>query len=139
MIANVHKAILYLSRWYEGARHDFGMMKIEFPPDFFAHTKLLADLGFLGVDKHFVAVEAIMPKKKPKGGILTEVDKIENRKKSSARITIEHVIGFLKRFRVLSEKLRRMKRETAEMILEICAGLCNLKLKNSKHEFCTRT
>ncbi|MBN8589357.1 MAG: hypothetical protein J0L94_13665, partial [Rhodothermia bacterium] len=57
----------------------------------------------------------------------------------SARITIEHVIGFLKRFRVLSEKLRRMKRETAEMILEICAGLCNLKLKNSKHEFCTQT
>ncbi|MBN8589799.1 MAG: hypothetical protein J0L94_15910 [Rhodothermia bacterium] len=48
-------------------------------------------------------------------------------------------MGFLKRFRVLSEKLRRMKRETAEMILEICAGLCNLKLKNSKHEFCTQT
>ncbi len=32
-----------------------------------------------------------------------------NRKKSSARISIEHVIGFLKRFRVLSKKLRRMK------------------------------
>jgi len=30
------------------------------------------------------------------------------------------------------EKLRRMKTENVEMILETCAGLYNLRLKNSK-------
>jgi len=56
-------------------------------------------------DKAYKGEAAITPQKKPKNGEITETQKQENKKLSSSRIGVEHVIGLVKIFRVASEIL----------------------------------
>jgi len=61
---------------------------------------LWLDSGFTGVQKDYPEINIMMPKKKPKGKELTDIEKIQNKAINSARIVVEHVIGGIKRFRI---------------------------------------
>ena len=61
----------------------------------------LGDKAYQGADK-----PTTIPKKKPKGGELSEVEKAANKLISQERIYVEHAIRKVKRFRVVRDEYR---------------------------------
>ena len=58
---------------------------------------------------------------------LTLQQKKENRSISRARIAVEHLIGDLKAFHILSDRFRNRIDKAADQVILVVAGLCNLK------------
>jgi hypothetical protein len=86
------------------------------------------DLGFYGFEGLYKCRELKMPHKKPKKKELTEEQKLENKGLSSERVIVEHSIGGLKRYRILSDRLRMRNYDLYNDVLEICAGLWNFTI-----------
>ena len=106
------------------------MVKEEFPPalNWFEKFKVRLDLGYLGFDKDYVCQAVYLPAKARKTVPLTSQQKAVNRDLASQRIGIEHSIGGLKRYRILSDRLRVHDIEGHDSTLEVCAGLWNFYL-----------
>jgi len=83
------------------------------------------DTGFIGIEK--VHKNSLLPHKKPKGGQLTKEQKRDNRAISSERVSNEHAIGFVKRFKILTERYRG-RRKRFGMRFNLIAGICNFDL-----------
>lgn len=88
-------------------------------------TEGLVDSGYTGITK--IQSNTRLPKKKSKKKPLTREEKKENRKISSRRVTNEHVIGFLKRFKAISERYRN-RRKRFGLRFNLIAGICNREL-----------
>lgn len=104
-----------------GKRHDFRVFKesrTHVSPD----TTVETDTGFQGIEK--IHANSVQPIKKRKKKKLTKEQKRYNRRISSERVTNEHVIGFIKRFRILSERYRNRRKRFGLRFSLIC-GLCN--------------
>lgn len=132
-MANNQKQIKFLSEAYCGSSHDYGIFKAEFPAEdeaWFEEHHLLVDLGFLGICKDYRAKQISIPDKKPKNKKLTEEQKAENKEKSKKRVSIEHTIGGLKRYRFLSDRLRCRDIKLYNTIAGICAGMWNISLSS---------
>jgi hypothetical protein len=71
-----------------------------------------------------------IPHKKSKTKPLTDNQKGENKLMASERIKVEHSIGGLKRYRILSDRLRTHLIDLYDDILGVCAGLWNFYLAN---------
>ena len=71
-----------------------------------------------------------MPNKKPKKKKLSESQKEYNKSVSRIRIKVEHAIGGIKRFRILSDRLRIRNMTRFNQIVGICTGLWNFILTN---------
>lgn len=85
---------------------------------------------FLG-DKAYIGEELITtPLKKPKKAELSEIQKEENKKLSSRRIGVEHLICRVKTFRVASDKFRLARHRYSQVIMAVC-GLVRLHLNGS--------
>lgn len=106
------------------------MLLEEFPPTegWFEEFQLRVDLGFFGIAKDFVCKELAIPHKKPKKKELTPAQKAENKLLASKRIVVEHALAGLKRYRILSDRLRIHDFELYDVILGVCAGLWNFYL-----------
>lgn len=106
------------------------MLKEEFPPEegWFKQKCVRLDLGYLGFDKVYECLQAVLPEKRKKGRHLSDESKAENKRKSQERIFVEHSIGGIKRYRVLADRLRTKKTELYNDFLEVCAGLWNFYL-----------
>ena len=115
-----------------GKIHDYKFMKEAFPPEkkWFEGFNIKVDLGFLGIASDYVCKSVKIPHKKPKKSELTEEQKSENKSGSSERITVEHSIGGLKRYRILSDRLGIHLFDFYDEILGVCAGLWNFYLAN---------
>lgn len=128
--------IYYVSELYNGSNVDMGVLKKEFPPGggWFVNSKVLVDLGFVGIEKLYKFKELIIGEKKPrksKGNpspVLTEQQKERNKKVSMERIFVEHAIGRLKKFRILKNRCRLKCQKLKNQIIGICAGLSNYQL-----------
>lgn len=83
------------------------------------------DSGYVGIKK--IQANVKIPKKKSKKKPLTQEEKRENRRISSLRVTNEHVIGFLKRFKVISDRYRN-RRKRFGLRFNLIAGICNHEL-----------
>ncbi|MGB7518239.1 MAG: transposase family protein [Spirulinaceae cyanobacterium] len=82
-------------------------------------------------DKAYIGEESITtPCKKPKKGELTDRQKESNRRLSSRRIGVEHLICRLKVFRVASERFRLARHRYTQVIMVVC-GLVRLHLNPS--------
>lgn len=117
--------VLYLSRTYEGKRHDKKIADEEnygFPPG----SKLLQDTGFQGYRPAGVTI--VQPKKKPRGGELTPTEKTINRAISSLRVEVEHQIGGVKRAQIVVQKFRNRMENFADEVMETACGLHNFRL-----------
>ena len=68
-----------------------------------------------------------MPKKKSKKHPLSLEDKKQNRNLSSQRVLNEHVIGKIKRFKILSDKYRN-RRKRFGLRFNLIAGIYNDEL-----------
>jgi hypothetical protein len=67
------------------------------------------------------------PKKRSKKHPLTQEDKKNNRALSSDRVLNEHVIGAVKRFKIVSDRYRN-RRKRFGLRFNLIAGICNFEL-----------
>jgi DDE superfamily endonuclease len=74
-------------------------------------------------------VEILQPTKKPRGGELTSEQKEENRRIASIKMRIEHVMGSIKRYRIVKEKMRLWREGVRDMVMETCCALHNFRLR----------
>jgi len=88
-------------------------------------TKLQVDTGYVGINKFHA--NSIHPIKRKRGQKLTKEEKLFNRQASSDRAHNENAIGFIKRFRILSERYRNRRRRFG-LRFNLIAGVCNYEL-----------
>jgi len=116
--------IKYLGKTHEGKKHDKKICdeeNITVP----AGSDLYRDSGFQGHELPGVNIH--QPKKKPRGGELSVVDKVQNRLISSVRVVVEHVIAGVKRCRIVKDIFRNTKEEYDDMVMELACGLHNFR------------
>jgi hypothetical protein len=89
-------------------------------------TVLETDTGFLGIIKFHA--NSVLPKKKSKKHSLSKEDKQRNREISSSRVLVEHVIGFIKRFKIVADRYRNRRKRFSLRFNLIC-GICNYDRK----------
>jgi len=105
-----------------GKTHDFALFKssrVALAPT----VELLGDTGYQGLDK--LHANSRTPHKKRKLHPLTPQQKQHNHALSSRRIRVEHVLRYLKRFRILSSTYRNRRKRFA-LRLHLIAAIANL-------------
>lgn len=105
-----------------GSRHDLAVRRAgpKLPRD----ARVYGDSAYQGYDKEHDGID--YPYKKPKGGKLTEEEKEYNRGLSRFRVRVEHKIGQVKRFRIVSDPFRN-PRGTHRTKTSIIAGIVNME------------
>ena len=102
--------------------------------DWFSSTEASTDLGYQGIKKDYLSPENIhLPHKQPRKSKknpdpqLTRKQKQENRRLGRVRVLVEHAIGGMKVFRVLTIRLRNHLKHLADDFIFAIAGLWNFK------------
>jgi hypothetical protein len=107
--------------------HDFKLYEVSVGEKVLECIEVGGDLGYVGILK--LHKNSCTPKKKPKGGALTVLEKAENRRLARVRILIEHLNAKVKVFKIVANRYRnRRKRFRLRMAL-IC-GVINFENKN---------
>jgi len=117
--------VIFLSKTTFGSKHDKKLAD-EAGYRLPSGSILYQDTGFQGF--YLPSVTIIQPKKKPRGQELTSSEKKKNRAISSIRVRIEHVIGSVKRYRIVKDIVRNWKKGFKDKVLETCCGLHNFRL-----------
>lgn len=118
------RQVKYLGAVHEGKKHDKKICDEEgtrFPEG----AELYRDSGFQGHELPGVTVH--QPKKKPRGGTLSDEEKEANRLISSLRVVIEHIISGVKRCRIVKEVFRNTKPSFDDAVMELACGLHNYR------------
>lgn len=105
---------------YPGPKSDIKLFQ-EHKNIFSPEQKFSGDKAYIG--DH----QIITPQKKPKNGELTNSQKEENKKLSSQRIFVEHIIRLVKVFQVGRDRFRLQVSRYQSIILTLC-GLVRLRL-----------
>jgi hypothetical protein len=137
LLCDKERYIYYVSQLYAGSNVDVGILKSEFTPGggWFKKRKVLFDLGFVGVGKHYEFGELVIGEKKPRKSKenpcpeLTSEQKENNKAVSRKRIFVEHAIGRMKKYRILKNRCRLKCDKLKNQIIGLCAGLANYQLK----------
>jgi hypothetical protein len=109
----------------KGSRHDYDIFKEKhpnIPPD----IERDMDLGYQGVQDDFPDMKARIPRKKQRGKERTKEDKKFNKMLSRERVVVEHVIGKMKKFKVMGETFRN-RLEGYDDVTSVVAGLVNFR------------
>jgi len=130
VVVTAERKVVYVSPTYEGRVHDKKLLEqeaLKFPKN----VTIVQDTGYQGFAD---AGGVFMPKKKPRGGELTDMDKFLNQAISSVRILVENVIRGIKILRMAKEKIRIKRTWLRENVFAIATGIHNLrnKLRNIK-------
>ena len=121
MVVDKKSEQIICTTFANGKRHDFKLFKesrVRVKPE----TKLDVDTGYLGISE--IHANSALPRKKSKKKPLTKEDKAFNRTVSSERVLNEHVIGFIKRFKIISDRYRNRRKRFGLRFNLIC-GICN--------------
>ena len=127
LLTNKDNQIRFLTKTREGKLHDKKAVEesnIHLP----ANSLIIGDLGFQGLTSTNIA-KLLIPKKKPKGGELTNTEKQQNKVISSLRIKVEHAVRGVKLSRIVSDTLRSYKKRFEDQIMTIACGLHNFRVK----------
>lgn len=108
----------------EGKRHDFQLFK-DSKVRFRKGTVSLEDSGYQGIEQ--MHSNALIPKKKSKYKPLAKHEKRYNKMLSSERVLVENVIGWLKRFRIITDRYRN-RRKRFGLRFNLIAGIYNYEL-----------
>lgn len=93
--------------------------------------KCLADKGYQGIQKHHYFSH--IPKKKPRKGKISYLDKKANRELAKQRVIIENVFAHLKRFRILQGRYRN-RRKRFGLRFNLIASIYNYELNLSSNQ-----
>ena len=126
IVTDSTKKILVLTPTKHGKIHDKRLLDksvLHIPEE----VGKIVDTGFQGLQKQQANVFIL--KKKPRSGVLTDVDKAWNRLVSSTRIGVEHAIAGMKRMKVARDIWRGRGGQDDRFVLVAC-GLYNLRLES---------
>ena len=115
---------LLATAFAKGKMHDFALFKSSRLP-LQENTCCTGDSGYKGMDKHHR--NSYVPHKKSKHHPLSRQAKQANRQLAHERIVAEHVIRWLKRFRVLAGPYRN-RRKRFGLRFNLIAALYNAHL-----------
>jgi hypothetical protein len=87
--------------------------------------ELYADTGYQGL--HKIHENTILPNKKKRNVELSTEQKKHNHNLASDRIIVEHVIGMIKRFKIIADKYRN-RRKRFGLRFNLIAGIYNYEL-----------
>jgi hypothetical protein len=132
IISTAETYIKYVSPSVNGKMHDFNLLKkmFLFCINWFENFKIKVDSGYTGFGKIYTSKSLALPYKKSKNNPLSEQQKQFNKELSSKRIVVEHSIGAMKRYQILSNRLRLHSVDFYDKLLGICAGLWNFYISN---------
>jgi DDE superfamily endonuclease len=112
----------------KGRPHDFKILA-QSKVNIHLEKRVVTDSGYLGLQR--THLDTAMPKKRSKLHPLTKQDKKNNRELSSLRVTNEHVIGSVKRFKIVADRYRN-RRKRFGLRFNIIAGIHNYELRNKE-------
>ena len=126
-LVSTKKLVLHLCRHVPGKVSDLVLLRAtgvmhRIPEG----TVVRVDKGYEGLEEEYPEVGIEKPKKARRGQPLTVLEKLLNRAMSILRIPVEHVIGHLKKYRLLAEVYRGKPERYDESALVI-AGLHNYR------------
>ena len=130
VLSDTMRRILVLSKTKPGKNHDYALFK-ELNPQIPPYVVNWVDLGFQGIEKDFPTLEVVIPNKKPRGGQLTLDQKAENTMVARVRVTSEHAIAGIKRFKAVTDVFRNRKPKFVDLIMLLACGFWNFHLKIS--------
>ena len=110
-----------------GKTHDFALYKSSIGNRVLSSIKEQADSGYQGIAVFHQNSE--IPKKKPKGGELTDKEKSENRRISKERILIENINAKIKVFKIMKYPYRN-RRKRHGLRLNLICGIINFETIN---------
>jgi len=136
LIADPSRYIHYLGPTTSGSTHDFQLLRNEFDAnlgllDLFA---LLADLGYLGLVKHYDAPAGSLPHRKPRRSkkcpvaALTAVQRADNCAHARRRVKVEHAISGAKRLGCVAQTFRNKSNAFNDRVMAIACGIWNWHL-----------
>lgn len=104
-----------------GRKHDFQLFK-ESKILVCHNINIIVDSGYQGIQK--IHSNSLLPRKKSKKKPLTTEDKKNNRNIASQRVTCEHIIGRIKRFKIIADRYRN-RRKRFGLRVNLIAGIYN--------------
>jgi hypothetical protein len=126
IVVNRQGLIMDVSPAVEGKRHDFKLFEDHqtLPKVIPKEVEILADSGYQGAEKLAPDRKIRLPIKATKLRALSESQKADNRALSKVRVQVEHAIGRLKHFKILSDRFRH-RLSSYDEIFDTVAGLVN--------------
>jgi hypothetical protein len=123
--------ILHKSKYHKkGQQHDYTTYKKDHPTTP-KDVNNYFDLGYVGIEKDFPDVKAVLPIKKKHNIELTQKEKIYNKKHRRQRVIVEHTICRIKKFGIMGNKYRnRLKRY--DTMSDIVSGLVNYRIIHNR-------
>jgi hypothetical protein len=121
VVVNKADGQIICTSFAKGRWHDFRLFK-ESKLKIDSKIKAVVDTGYLGIIKFHV--NSVIPVKRSKKRPLSKEDKVFNRSVSSMRVLNEHVIGLIKRFKIVSDRYRN-RRKRFGLRFNLIAGICN--------------
>ena len=121
---NKKNRAIICTEYANGKKHDFSIYK-ESQIHLHQDINAVTDTGYLGLQKLHQNTD--MPKKRSKNHPLTKEDKQRNRDLSSQRVLNEHVIGSVKRFKIIADRYRN-RRKRFGLRFSLIAGIHNYEL-----------
>lgn len=106
-----------------GKKHDYKLFK-ESKTRFRSNKNVKMDSGYQGYQK--IHSNTNLPIKKTKKKPLTKEQKLINKNQASERVVVEHVLGSIKKFKILNTKYRN-RRKRFELRFNLICGIYNLE------------
>ncbi|WP_445299715.1 MULTISPECIES: IS5 family transposase [unclassified Microcoleus] len=107
LVINQETREIICTAFGQGSCHDFNLFK-KSKTHFHPETNSLQDSGYQGIKNYHS--NSYIPRKKPKNGKLSLLEKSYNRVLAQERIVIEHINRSLKIFKILSSRYRNRRR-----------------------------
>ena len=120
--------ILHKVGYKKGRKHDYDIYKNNHP-DIPKQVIIVFDLGYLGVETDFPEQLSALPYKKKINQFLSDDEEEYNKIHSKKRIIVEHTIGRLKKYRIMSDIFRNKLRKYNK-VSDIVGGLVNYRILN---------
>ena len=113
-------------RQEKGSAHDFKLYKDTIGKNVDESIKVLADLGYLGIEK--LHKNSLIPIKESKKHKLTGREKSYNKRLARLRVVIEHINAKIKTFKIMAYPYRNRRRRHFLRMSLIC-GIINFENK----------
>ena len=125
IVVNKNNGEIICTAFSNGKKHDFRLFR-ESKTHIDPKIKVVVDTGYQGISG--LHKNSVLPKKRSKRNPLTKLDKNFNQTISSKRALNEHVIGFVKHFKIIAEKYRNRRKRFA-LRFNLIAGVYNFELE----------
>lgn len=130
IVSTKQKIILHVADPSPGRIHDYKYFKTTGVGKWLENNpqiKARADLGYQGANKDYPEAAIILPVKRNRWKKeLTRSEKIMNTKKAKARMPVENNLANLKKFKILADKYRNLKKHYSAIFKSVCF-LSNLR------------